>query len=269
MRSVRSVIALVVCLFAANVAAQQRPGVEVASIKRNMAGRGPLPPNVLWLSGDRMSATGLTLAELIRSAYVGDGIQLMNQIVGGPAWINSDRFDIVGKLTGVTAGSPDEANRQRQTALKALLSDRFKLRLHTDRRDLPVFDLVLANKDGRLGPQIKASTCTRVGDRPCVPFRMMSMSSDTGMTMRTEGVTMREFAAAIVSFPEIGRTIRDRTGLTGTYDLQVTLPMPTPGAVSDSGIVTALLEQLGLRLAGRRDLADVVVIAGAEPPTED
>jgi len=266
-------VVVVAVLVTAALAAQQRPAFEVASIKRNVAGRGSLSPNVMWLPGDRMSATGLTLVELIRSAYVGDGIQLMNQIVGGPAWIRNDRFDVVGKLTGISTGSPDEANRQRQAALKTWLADRFQLKLHGDRRELPVFDLVLADKSGKLGPQLKVSACARAGDRPCVPFRMAGMNPDTGITMRTEGMTIGEFAAAIVSFPEIGRTVRDRTELTGTFDLQLTLPLPAPGAarnaVSDSGILTALPEQLGLKLEGRRDLADVIVIDSAEAPTED
>src|SRR5665213_600755 len=220
-------LSVVAVLVVVSVSAQQPPAVEVASIKRNVAGRSALPPNVMWLPGDRMSASGLTLADLIRSAYVGDGIQLMNQIVGGPSWVTADRFDIVGKLTGIATGSPDEANRQRRVALKAMLVERFTLKVHGETRELPVFDLVIADKSGKLGPQLKTSACARLGDRPCVPFRMMGMDPTTGITMRTEGVTMPEFAAAIVSFPEIGRTVRDRTGLTGAFDLQLTLPLPT------------------------------------------
>jgi uncharacterized protein (TIGR03435 family) len=90
---------------------------------------------------------------------------------------------------------------------------------------------------------------------------------------------MPEFAAALVGFPEIDRPIRDRTGLAGAFDLQLTLGMPippgqslagsapNPNASSDSGILTALPEQLGLKLEGRRDQTKVLVIDGAERPT--
>jgi uncharacterized protein (TIGR03435 family) len=251
-------------------AAQQQPAVDVASIKRNVTVRGPLPPNVIWLAGDRMSATGLTLAELIRSAFVGDGIQLMNQIVGGPGWTTSERFDVVGKLTGIQTGNPDETNRQRQAALKALLADRFGLKAHVEKRELPVFDLVLAAKDGKLGPEIKASTCGANGNRPCVLARMIKMDPAAGITMGYEGMTMTQFASALVSVPDIGRTVRNRTGLSGTFDLQLTMAIPQgPNATGDSGVFTALQEQLGLKLEGRRDQVDVIVIDRAGPPTED
>jgi uncharacterized protein (TIGR03435 family) len=90
---------------------------------------------------------------------------------------------------------------------------------------------------------------------------------------------MAEFAAALVGFPDIGRPIRDRTGLTGRFDVQLTMPMgagrglaggpPNPGALIDTGILTAIQEQLALKLEGRRDQIDVIVIDSVEPPTED
>jgi uncharacterized protein (TIGR03435 family) len=246
--------------------AAQQPAVEVASIKR-AAGTGANGlTNVMWLPGERMSATNLTLVELVRSAYVGDGIQLMTQIAGGPSWARSDRFDIVGKLTGITIGDPAEANRERQIALQALLADRFKLKTHMEERELPVFDLVLANRDGTLGPQIKPSRCGRAGERPCAPSRMVSMNPSSGITMAYEGMTMAQLASALVMTPEIGRPVRNRTGLSAAFDLQLTLPFPNPNAPDESGVLTALREQLGLKLEGRRDNVVTIVIDGAEPP---
>jgi uncharacterized protein (TIGR03435 family) len=249
--------------------AAQQPAFEVASVKQSQ-GSGASPfRNVVWLPGERMSATALTLAELIRSAYVGDGIQLMSQIAGGPDWVTKDRIDIVGKLTGIATGDPAVANRQRQIALRALLVDRFKLKAHIESRELHVFDLVPAETSGALGPQIKPSMCGHAGERPCVPSRMVRMDPATGLTMAYEGMTMAQLASALVSMPEIGRPVRNRTGLSGTYDLQLTLPLPNPNAPDSGGVVTALREQLGLKLDGRRDAADVIVIDSAERPAED
>lgn len=143
----------------ASATAQQLPSFEVASVKPSLGDPAPFR-NVIWAPGGRMTATGLTLRELVRSAYVGDGIQLMTQIVGGPSWIDTDRFDILAKLEGVPPEDPDEAKRQRSAMLKSLLADRFALKLHADTRPLTVFDLVLLGKDGRLGPQLTISTCS-------------------------------------------------------------------------------------------------------------
>lgn len=270
----------------ASAAAQQPASFDVASVKRSLADN-PGPRNVLWPPGGRMTATGLTVRELIRSAYMGEGIQLVTQVVGGPSWIDTDRFDIVAKMADVPTGSPEEIIRQHNAMLRSLLADRFGLKVHPDSRALPVFDLVLSSKDGTLGPHLKVSACDRQagppnsdGPRPCVPFRMTGMNPAVGITMGAEGVTMSQFGAALVGFPEIDRPIRDRTGLAGAFDLQLTLAMPVlpaggigngpPNPASmDSGILTALPEQLGLKLEGRQDQVNVIVIDSVEQPTAD
>ena len=281
-------IAFFAAILAASAAAPQSPSFEVASVKRNLADPGPFR-NVIWQPGGQMRATGLTLKELVRSAYVQEGIQLLDQIVGGPDWVSTDRFDIVATPPAVPDADPSKTNQLRAAMLKGLLADRFKLKVRPDTRALPVFDLVPASEDGKFGPQLTVSTCTRAaalpggaatdGSRPCVPSRMIGMEPGKGMTMRFEGLTMSEFAAALVSFPDIGRPIRDRTGLTGTFDVQLTMPMgpgrglaggpPNSGALIDTGILTAIQEQLGLKLEARRDQIDVIVIDSVEPPTED
>jgi uncharacterized protein (TIGR03435 family) len=215
----------------------------------------------------------------------------MTQIVGGPRWIDTDRFDILAKEASVPAGDADDVKRQRSSMLRSLLADRLKLKAHTDTRLLPVFDLVLAAKNGQLGPLLRVSTCNRLAappglaasdsPHPCVLSRLVGMDPATGLTMGYEGMTMPAIATMLVGFPEIDRPIRDRTGLTGAFDLELTLPMPLPpgqsppgaapnlGAGTDSGILTALAEQLGLKLEGRRHQADVIVVDSVEQPTAD
>jgi uncharacterized protein (TIGR03435 family) len=279
-------------LVAAAVVAAEQQAFEVATVKRSTANPG-LFHVVRSLPGGRATATALTLKELIRSAYLPDGIQLPDQIVGGPSWIASDKFDIVAKAESVTTGDPNEANRQRMAMLKTLLADRFKLKVHRDKRELPVFDLVLVSKEGKLGPQLKVSTCNRQvapagsasegGTRPCVPFRLLGLGGRgaPGVTAGAEGVTVPEMADVLAGFPEISRPVRDRTGLSGAFDLTInwvggvqlngngTPGAPNPNADAGPGILSALQEQLGLKLENRRDFVDALVVDSAEPPTED
>jgi uncharacterized protein (TIGR03435 family) len=281
----RTTIPVAVILLLASVAAQG-PSFDAASIKPNVAGPGPVR-DAVWPAGGRMTATGLTVREIIKSAYVGDGIQLITQIVGGPSWIDAARFDINAKEASVPAGNADEISRQRSAMLKALLADRFKLKVHAGTQLLPLFDLVLSSKDGKLGPQLKVSTCDRLarssglatsdGPPPCVWSRLVKMDPAIGITLGYEGMTMPALAAMLANSPETDRPIRDRTGLAGAFDLQLTQPMPSPpgqaapdAAASlgnSSGIFTALTEQLGLKLEGRRDQVDVIVIDSVERPS--
>jgi len=140
--------AFVLSLVLGIVAAQEPPAPldYVASVKRNTTGGGlirVLPGNI--------SVTGMPAGMLIRLAY---GLQDF-QVVGGPGWLYSDRFDIEAKIEGpLPPGGPTLV----QTLFRQLLEDRFKLKTHKDTRELPVFALVLARNDGRLGPNLTRSS---------------------------------------------------------------------------------------------------------------
>jgi uncharacterized protein (TIGR03435 family) len=260
----------------------QQPTFDAATIKPAAAPTAPIRfTSVVWQPGGRMAANGLTLRELIRSAYVDDGIQVPAQIMDGPDWVDVDRFDIVAKEATPIDGNTDAAKTTRATLLRALLADRFKLRVHADTRVMPVFDLVFVDANAAANPRFKPSTCSgfgssRVPDAPpvCRPSRLVKMDPNAGITMGFEGMTMRAWAASLSSDPAIDRPIRDRTGLTGTYDFELTRPVPAgpPNPASpptDSGILTALREQLGVRLDSRRDDVPVIVIDHAERPVFD
>src|SRR5262245_44476883 len=127
-----------------------KPSFEVVSIK-------PSPPNFGLRgggpSGDRLTLTGASLRMLLQNAYgrAGTGFpggQL--QIVGGPSWIDSDRYDIQAKADcsgGVLS------REQTQLMVQSMLEDRFQLKAHMETRELPIYNLVVA-KDG---PKLKKS----------------------------------------------------------------------------------------------------------------
>src|SRR5688572_22475662 len=122
------------------------PAFEVASVKPNKSGDQrvmiQLPPS------GRFTATNIPLRLLLRQAFDVQGFQ----IVGGPNWLDSDRFDIVAKTPdGMTA--PD----QMRPMLRALLADRFKLVAHNETREMPIYSLALARTDAKLGPALSVA----------------------------------------------------------------------------------------------------------------
>src|SRR4051794_3428848 len=137
------------------------PSFEVVSVKRNVTAEGPAGFNPRT---DRFTRTAVTARELVASAFRRRGFENV-QVVGGPNWLDSDRFDITAKIEDGAGtleqlylpdgkGSPGRA----YLMVRALLQDRFKLRAHWETREMPVFALTLARRDGRLGPRLIRST---------------------------------------------------------------------------------------------------------------
>jgi uncharacterized protein (TIGR03435 family) len=136
-------------IIVATIAAQDpaAPVPYVASVKKNVSGFG----GTIRIQPGTISINGMPVRLLIRQAFG----QLQDfQLVGGPAWINSDRFDIEAKPEGAGPMSPQVL----QNVLHQLLTDRFALRTHNETRDLPIYALVLARIDGRLGPNLTPSS---------------------------------------------------------------------------------------------------------------
>jgi hypothetical protein len=126
--------------------AAAQPAFDVTSVKPNNSGSGQI--GLLPTPGGGWRATNVTLGMLIRISY-----QLQdNQIIGGPKWLFSDRFDVLG--SGVAPGREGTMFAKLQT----LLSDRFNLVTHTEKRELPMYKLSLARRDGKIGPKMQLST---------------------------------------------------------------------------------------------------------------
>jgi uncharacterized protein (TIGR03435 family) len=264
---------------------------EVATVKRNTSGA---PFILINTNAGRFTASNFPLRELIRVAF-----RLQpNQVVGGPDWL-TDRYDITGKIPeGVAAARRDDM-------LKALFADRFKLVTHTETRELPMFALVLARNDGRLGPSLTLTEneCTSGRGRAAPPgggppppggvppppaFKPGARPPCGTMQgpglISAGGITMARLAEILSG--SVARTVVDRTGLSGNYELDLTYTPdaaaggqpagpPPPGApalnIDPNGpsLVTAIQEQLGLKLEATRGPVVVTVIDRIERPTED
>ena len=171
--------------------------------------------------------------------------------------------------------------------LRTLLADRFKLRVHTVSREMPVFALVLARKDGALGPGLRRS------DKDCAAFSTAVLKAEqagvgplrvNGCDYRAGGgpagitihATIALDAAALMMSRsrDIDRPIVNRTGLDGTFDLDLQFAerqTSAPGALAADrpSIFTAVQEQLGLKLESQRAPMDVVVSDAVERPSPD
>ncbi|HKE83114.1 MAG TPA: TIGR03435 family protein [Vicinamibacterales bacterium] len=149
MRHISICLTLALSLAIAIVGAQgpSAPVDYVASVKRNTSGTG----GVIRIRPGNISVNGMPVRVLIRSAYG----QLQDfQLVGGPGWINNDRFDIEVKIDSSVPFGPQVV----PTGLRQLLEDRFQMKTHKETRELPIFALVLARSDGRLGPNLTPSS---------------------------------------------------------------------------------------------------------------
>jgi uncharacterized protein (TIGR03435 family) len=270
------------------------PAVEVASVRPN---KSTETRGVRLQPGGRFTAVGIPLRDLIRIAYGLQTLLLPGQIVGGPDWLGSDRFDIVAKAEQDFGPPPSEGGPPKEllAMLRTLLEDRFKVKVHIETRELPIYALVMARSDRRLGPQLRSSAgdCVRPGSVPARDNAAPPRAPDatrfcgnirnnlTGVVSGT-GVTMEQWATTLATFPIVSRVVRDRTGLSGEFDLHLEFvpvflqnpnpdgaPVPNPQANSGANLFTALQEQLGLKLDSQKGPVDVLVIDRAEKPSED
>jgi uncharacterized protein (TIGR03435 family) len=227
----------------------------------------------------------MPVVSALRNAY--PGYPLAAQIIGAPEWLSSvrDLYDIEARTTATAT-----AEEVRQMA-RALLADRFKLALHTERRELPVIVLTQRN-DRKLGSGLKPPSvdCTafRAGgprptdpalkpnaDRlPCVVARLPTFEhtllvpgADTRLT--AGDVPIADVVTMLENF--FDRPVIDRTGLTQRFDIELQFSADPLRATGDGGpsIRTAITEQLGLQVQEDRAAIDVLVIDHIERPSEN
>ena len=249
-----------------------QPAFEVASIRPDDPGS---MSNMLRarFTADSYTAEHFSLQMLIKSAYGVDD----NQITGAPKWSSSQRFGIEAKMDSDTTAalsklSGDQLQLAHRQMLQALLADRFKLALHTETKDLPVFVLVIAKG----GPKIHeaksgdtyANGVKNAGGEAIGPH--MAMMRLGGGRIEAQGVPMDSLANGLAQ--QLGRKVLDKTGLKGNYDytLEWTPDQGHAETTEDSSgpsIFTAIQEQLGLKLESRTAPVDILVIDHVEMPS--
>lgn len=231
---------------------------EVATIKLSnpdAQGRG------ITMRGPREVLTINTpLGYLIEFAYNVNS----RQVIGGPSWMASDRYDVVGRPQA--EGLPSE--RQLRGMIRTLLEDRFKLVIHRETRELPTYALVVGS-----GPKLTKNDANPNG-LPGLGFRAPGM-------LGVVNATMGDFVSVMQS-NVLDRPVVDRTGLQGRFDFTLNwtpdesqfrgMGLQTPPPPADAkfpGLFTAIQEQLGLRLESVTAPVEVLVIDRVERPTDN
>jgi uncharacterized protein (TIGR03435 family) len=255
----------ILCAYAVAGAAQQPPAprFEVSSIKlwqpptTSAPGiyRGvPAPP------GSGIFNRSTTLAWLIAEAY---GVQDF-QLSGGEDWLRTERYDVAAR-----AGR-DVSEAELGEMVKALLADRFKLRVRTETRELPILELRLARSDGQVGSNLHNCSKERVPEKP--------FGAPSGGTVAVSNCADGGSSLADMASRQLKTFVVDKTGLTGQWWYVVYYggpPLQIPGVdVSQERVNPdlpsfegALREQLGLRLERTRGPVPFIVIESAERPT--
>ena len=220
---------------------------DVASIRLNTS--GDPSSGTHDLPGGRVTITNVPLRNMIRTAYGANDLE----VVGGPDWVDGDRWDV---LAAAAPGSPADAPWREM--LKTLLQERFKLRAHFERRERPIYRLVFARADKRLGPAIRTTGC-RADDLDCGKTSVNTNGIRSG-TMMGVARTLPEVGTALSRYAE--RRVFDATGLEGRFDYELRWD-------ADLSIFTALSEQLGLKLEAASAPLDVLFIDSVEKPTPE
>ena len=200
----------------------------------------------------------LTLKELWTYAYSRSisSFRIDDVIRGGPSWASTDLFDVEAKAENTSV-----TNAELRLMLQTLMADRFKLRFHSETKEVPGYAVMVANNGPKLvkskEPNGQRSTNVRPGE------------------WTAKNATLAE---SLLRFLSIGTVVNepvvDKTGIEGKYDFTLTFAQTPPGATAlpDSAgpsFFTALQEQLGLRLEPNKQTIEIIVIDSVERPSEN
>jgi bla regulator protein BlaR1 len=267
---------------------------EVASVKQDKSDiDASMNVDENHANGGSFSGTNVRLISYIYFAYNITGNQFQLLMPQLPKWVIEDRFDIQARADG------NPTKDQTRLMLRHLLGDRFKLAMHYETRQLPVFALALATP-GKLGPHIQPhrndSSCAILSANPhSAPTQAAMVAEDgfptvcdsiEGMPSGPTGrlrvgarrVSLGLLANTLAQMGNLNRPVLDHTGLSGTFDFTFKWTPQhngpgTSGAISqvnESGptFLDDLQQQLGLKLEPQGGTIEVLVFDHAEHPAE-
>jgi uncharacterized protein (TIGR03435 family) len=256
---------------------------DVVSVKPSKPGNRDSISMSIVPTPDGFSATNITLQMLIQSAY---GIE-DDQIAHAPNWLDTERFDVSAKMDGSVMDqlqklTKDDQKLARQRMLQTLLADRFKLTIHRETKALPAYSLAIAKN----GPKLKEA---KSGDTYPNGFVTPAGRGGAGQMMGSTSAAGYNFVAQGIPFStlvtwlsvQLRRPVLDKTGLSGNYDVTLNYSLdyaqlrapsegtslpPAPDATFPT-LLTAVQEQLGLKLESGKGGGETIVIDHVEKPS--
>jgi len=244
------------------MATSAKPEFIVATIKPS---RPDAPRGGYGFRGQDVTTTNVTVNWMIKLAYN----MHANQITGGPAWLDSAKYDTVGRPD--TPGQP--SRDQMKLMIQKLLADRFQLKFHIEKRELPVYAMVVL----KTGAKITVSA----GDPNAFPG--IGFGQGPGVLSLVGRNTTLDGVANGLQSNILDKPVVNQTGLTGRYDFLLRFT-PDPSQVANFGglapgnaadpdappdIFSAFQQQLGLKLESTKAFVDVIVIEKIERPSEN
>jgi uncharacterized protein (TIGR03435 family) len=308
-----ALVAIVVCaIYSAPLAAQSSPPAtvpdwqaaagghgefDVASVKQNTSDANPQtvhsniplgPQEAFTPTGGLFSATNIPLLQYIFFAYKLTPAQVQSVMAQVPKWVNTNRYDIEAKSSG------NPTKDQFRLMLQSLLGDRFKLAVHFDTKQGPIFNLVL-DKPGKLGPQLQLhpadASCTTAASADRGPRATVAggFPEQCGTVVPLPSTTQGRLRggardvplsmiATFLNIPQItgiDRPVVDKTGISGNVDFVIEfspeLPAGVPFQTDPNGptFLEAIKEQLGLKLEPATGAIDSITIDRIEQPSEN
>lgn len=242
------------------MAEDANPSIEVATIKPSVPGR---KGKGFGFSGREFKTINTDTYDLIAFAYGLD----TKQIVGAPAWFDSDLYDV--QLLPDAPGRPSP--QQMKALVQKLLTSRFQLKFHREKRELAVYAISVANEGPKLTEAKEAANAPQA-------FFFRGLGD---LTVRNQ--TMADFASWMQN-GVMDRPVVDQTGLKDRYDFQlkwtpddsqfaqfrsagVTVPKPSDAANAPPNLYTAIKQQLGLQMKATKAMDDVIVIDHVDHPS--
>ena len=266
-----------------------KPSFEAVSIKPNVSGSGSSGTST---NERRLTATNVTLKMLIMNSYRVQDFQ----VIGGPDWIDTARFDIQAKAEDGTV--PETPNQRDdpyrigplELMMQSMLADRFQLRLSHETRELPVYTLTISKDGPKIKPVAPDSTAAAPGNLSRAgrgaagvpasgavgPGSMSTNVNQTKAEMNANTIPLSRFIVALSR--QLRRPVIDQTNLNGMYTIHLEwTPDSLAAAATESAtatpagpsLFTAIQEQLGLKLNSTKGPVDVLVIRSVEKPSEN
>ena len=237
------------------IAEAQGPAYDVVSIKPNKTGSGSIGVDI---DNGQFNGTNITLKMMIQRAW---HLPTGDLIYGLPAWANDAHYDMRARVDAETVAALKKMSREdREVAdermMQDVLTERFQLKVHPETKELPVYQLVVAKG----GVKMK---------------KTVDDSGGRGMHTNSQKLTatddpMPDFARYLSE--RLHRKVEDQTGLSGHYDFTLQWSpddLATDKAPEFPTLMTAIEEQLGLKLVGAKGPVDTIVVDKVEQPTEN